>query len=121
MPKRTSAPAAVARRSPRSLLQLPFSASPVDGDGRPQAACTGLDTQIFFARPSELDQPPNKGERSALAVCAVCPAAIRTVCLERDLAQSEITRINGVFGGIRQEERREMYRARQQARSGGAA
>ncbi|MGW6293826.1 WhiB family transcriptional regulator [Streptomyces sp. NPDC055058] len=121
MPKRMSAPAAVARRSPGSLLQLPFGASPVDADGRPQAACAGLDTKIFFARPSELDQPPNRGERSALAVCAVCPAAVRAVCLERDLAQSEITRINGVFGGVRQEERREMYRARQQARSGGAA
>ncbi|MDX3525990.1 WhiB family transcriptional regulator [Streptomyces sp. ID05-39B] len=120
MPKPTSVPAAAVRRSPGSLLRLPFGASPVDAEGRPQAACTGLDTQIFFARPSELDQQPNKGERAALAVCAVCPAQVRAVCLERDLAQSEITRINGVFGGVRQEERRETYRTRQQARSGGA-
>ncbi|MFI1852917.1 WhiB family transcriptional regulator [Streptomyces sp. NPDC020480] len=121
MPKPTSVPAAVVRRSPGSLLRQPFGASPVDAEGRARAACTGLDTQIFFARPSELGQQPNKGERSALAVCAVCPAAVRAVCLERDLAQSEITRINGVFGGVRQEERREMYRARQAAGNGGAA
>ncbi|MFJ8495336.1 WhiB family transcriptional regulator [Streptomyces sp. NPDC094038] len=121
MPKPTSVPAAAARRSPGSLLRLPFGAAPVDEEGRPRAACTGLNTQIFFARPSELDQLPNKGERSALAVCAVCPAAVRTVCLERDLAQSELTRINGVFGGVRQEERREMFRARQAAGNGGAA
>ncbi|MFF7770985.1 WhiB family transcriptional regulator [Streptomyces massasporeus] len=121
MPKPTSVPAAVVRRSPSSLLRLPFGASPVDEEGRARAACTGLDTQIFFARPSELDQQPNKGERSALAVCAVCPAAVRAVCLERDLAQSELTRINGVFGGVRQEERRQMFRARQTAGNGGAA
>lgn len=121
MPKPTSAPVATARRSPGSLLRLPFGASPLDAEGRPQAACMGLDTQIFFARPSELDQQPNKGERAALAVCAACPAAVRAVCLERDLAQSELTRINGVFGGVRQEERRQMYRARQQLRGGGAA
>lgn len=121
MPKPTSVPAAAVRRSPGSLLRLPFGASPVDAEGRARAACTGLDTQIFFARPSELDQQPNKGERAALAVCAVCPAAVRAVCLERDLAQSELTRINGVFGGVRQEERREMYRVRQAAGNGGAA
>ncbi|MGW4825109.1 WhiB family transcriptional regulator [Streptomyces sp. NPDC004227] len=93
----------------------------MDADGRPQAACTGLDTQIFFARPSELDQQPNKGERAALAVCAVCPAAVRAVCLERDVTQSELTRIHGVFGGVRQEERRQMFRARRAAGNGGAA
>lgn len=121
MPKRTSAPVVAVRRSPGSLLRLLFGASPVDADGRLRAACTGLDTQIFFARPSELDQQPNKGERAALAVCVVCPAQVRAVCLERDLAQLEITRINGVFSGVRQEERREMYRARQAAGNGGAA
>lgn len=121
MPKPTSTPAAAARRSPGSLLRPPFGASPVDAEGRARAACMGLDTQIFFARPSELDQQPNKGERSALAVCAVCPAAVRAVCLERDLAQSEITRINGVFGGVRQAERREMHRSRQASGNGGAA
>lgn len=125
MPKRTSVSAAAVRLAPRALGErralLPFGASPGDGEGRPQAACTGLDTQLFFARPSELDQPANKGERAALAVCAVCPAAVRAVCLERDLAQSELTRINGVFGGVRQEERRQMFRARQAAGNGGAA
>jgi WhiB family redox-sensing transcriptional regulator len=93
----------------------------VGAGGRPQAACAGLDTQLFFARPSELDAQPNTGERAALAVCAVCPVGVRAVCLERDLAQSELTRINGVFGGVRQEERRQMYRARQAAGNGGAA
>ncbi|WP_411152174.1 WhiB family transcriptional regulator [Streptomyces sp. A30] len=121
MPKPTSVPAAAVRRSPGSLLRLPFGASPVDAEARARAACPGLDTHLFFARPSELDQQPNKGERAALAVCAVCPAAVRAVCLERDLAQSELTRINGVFGGVRQEERREMFRARQAAGNGGAA
>jgi hypothetical protein len=125
MPKRTSVSAVAVRLAPRALgvrpALLPFGASPVDADGRPQAACTGLDTQLFFSRPSELDQQSNSGERATLAVCAACPAQVRAVCLERDLPQSEITRINGVFSGVRQEERREMYRARQSVRSGGAA
>ncbi|RMI44414.1 WhiB family transcriptional regulator [Streptomyces triticirhizae] len=86
----------------------------MDATGSPQPACTGLDLRAFFPKPSDLGERPTAPERYALAVCAVCP--IRRRCLRDDLnAATDLSDVNGVFGGLRQAERREIIRARAQA------
>jgi WhiB family redox-sensing transcriptional regulator len=67
-----------------------------------QAACTGLDPDIFYP-PSEddLDTAPAK------LVCAEC--SVREPCLEFALAVREK---DGVWGGATERERRRMIRQR---------
>jgi len=74
-------------------------------DWRDDAACRGMDANLFF--------PPEKGAdsvrltREAKAVCAGCP--VRTQCLQFALSSPER---HGVFGGLDDRERRNMKPAR---------
>lgn len=61
---------------------------------RDQAACKGMDTQLFF---------PNKGQvpRLALATCNLCP--VKLDCA--DEANKDKRNIQGVWGGTTHRER----------------
>lgn len=76
---------------------------------RDQAACLGLDTELFFptgATGRALDQI-----EQAKAVCVCCPVAPE--CLEWALETSQDA---GVWGGLSEEERRTLRRSRQRGR-----
>lgn len=70
-----------------------------------QAACAGLDTEIFFSRTS---QPGGASE--AKRVCWSCP--VRAACLEYALDPAHTVRIVGIWGGTTPHERRLIQRAR---------
>lgn len=76
---------------------------------RQRAACTGLDTEIFFPA-SDTDAGPAK------AVCATCP--VRDQCLEWSLATRQE---DGVWGGLTDNERRRLRRRRRDAARRSAA
>jgi WhiB family redox-sensing transcriptional regulator len=67
---------------------------------RKQAACRGLDPELFF---------PKRGASNdvAVAVCASCP--VRDECLEYALNH---TYEHGIWGGASERERRRILRAR---------
>jgi WhiB family transcriptional regulator, redox-sensing transcriptional regulator len=67
---------------------------------RDQAACRGLDTDVFFPLTDE-----EAGE--AKAVCATCP--VRELCLEYALVTRQD---DGVWGGLTETERRRLRRRR---------
>ncbi|MER6549564.1 WhiB family transcriptional regulator [Streptomyces sp. NPDC001250] len=79
------------------------------------AACQGMDSDLFFPdKASPADSAPNEGERKALRVCAPCQ--LKRWCLAQELAEVSVEeRIRGVRGGLRQVERRALYRARNEA------
>lgn len=62
-------------------------------DWRRQAACLGLDTNLFF--------PENGKHEGALLVCAGC--GVREPC--RDFAMSFDIDLHGVFGGMTPQQR----------------
>lgn len=69
---------------------------------RAEAACRGLDTEVFFPLTDE-------EAAEAKAVCATCP--VRELCLEYAL----ITRQDdGVWGGLTEAERRRLRRRRRE-------
>lgn len=79
-----------------------------DDDWRTQAACRGLDPELFF---------PPRGNRTATeakAVCRTCP--VRTQCLDFANSYPEPER-HGVWGGVTERQRRRM-RGSQSARPG---
>lgn len=76
---------------------------------RTQAACRGLDTDIFFPA-SDADAGP------ARAVCATCP--VREACLEWAIATRQE---EGVWGGLTDGERRRLRRRRRDAARRAAA
>jgi hypothetical protein len=78
-------------------------------------ACQGMDTDLFFPdKASAADSAPNEAERKALRVCAPCQ--LKRWCLTQELAEVSVAdRIRGVRGGLRQVERRALYRARNEA------
>jgi WhiB family transcriptional regulator, redox-sensing transcriptional regulator len=70
---------------------------------RDQAACRGLDPEIFY--------PVSDDEADAAkAVCAACP--VRGACLEYALANRER---DGIWGGATERERRRMIRQRRKS------
>ncbi len=70
---------------------------------RQDAACQGLDTNIFF--------PVDEAEAAeAKSVCAVCP--VRIECLEWAILTRQT---DGVWGGLDENERRRLRRRRQEA------
>ncbi len=72
---------------------------------REDAACRGLDTDIFFPDTQE-------DAEEAKAICAICP--VREECLEYALATRQD---DGVWGGMTETERRRLRRRlREQAR-----
>ena len=70
---------------------------------RDQAACRGLDPEIFYPVSDE-------DSDAAKAVCAQCP--VREACLEYALANRER---DGVWGGATERERRRMIRQRRKS------
>ena len=72
---------------------------------RKQAACRGLDVEIFY--PVTEDEADSA---EAKAVCAVCP--VRQACLEHALAHRER---EGVWGGTTERERRRIVRQRRKS------
>lgn len=70
---------------------------------RDDAACRGLDTNVFFAGLGEL-----RTHQLAKAICAKCP--VREECLESALAMSP--ELCGVWGGTTQTERSALRRRR---------
>ena len=77
-----------------------------DTSWRDEAACRGLDTEVFFPlSDEEADE--------AKAICATCP--VREECLEFALLTRQD---DGVWGGLTEAERRRLRRRRRvQARS----
>ena len=72
---------------------------------RSRAACTGIDSDIFY--PATEDETEAD---EAKAICAVCP--VNAICLEHALSAREK---EGVWGGATEKERRRMLRQRRQS------
>jgi WhiB family transcriptional regulator, redox-sensing transcriptional regulator len=75
----------------------------VPGAWQDQAACADADAEVFFS----LDE---EDQREALALCDACP--VRSECLEHALVNREQY---GIWGGVREQDRRRMTRERRQA------
>ncbi len=69
------------------------------------AACTGLDSAIFYPATEEDAEP-------AKAVCTECP--VRIECLEHAINRREH---NGVWGGATEKERQRIIRRRRRERA----
>jgi WhiB family redox-sensing transcriptional regulator len=72
-----------------------------DTNWRSDAACTGVDSEIFF--PVLEDDP--EAAAKAKSICAECP--VREACLQYALATNQAA---GVWGGLDAAERRRMRR-----------
>jgi WhiB family transcriptional regulator, redox-sensing transcriptional regulator len=89
-----------------------MATSPVKWDvdrWRTQAACSSLDTNLFFPDPDVHDDVLPR-IASAKAVCGECP--VRQSCLEFAIRTRQL---DGVWGGHTPEERRSIRRRRQAA------
>ncbi len=78
-------------------------------DWRGRAACTDEDPELFF--PIGTTGPAVEQADAAKRVCAVCD--VREECLEFALATNQDA---GVWGGLTEDERRTLKRARQRRR-----
>jgi WhiB family redox-sensing transcriptional regulator len=79
-----------------------------ENDWRPEAACLGLDPELFFSS----DEIVNRQERlereaEAKAVCTRC--TVRTECLNYAIDAGERY---GIWGGLSPQERRALGRSR---------
>lgn len=95
-----------------------LATSPVKWDvdqWRTEAACSALDTNLFFPDP-ESDDNPLPQIAAAKAICAGCP--VRQSCLEFAIRTRQL---DGVWGGHTPEERRSIRRRRQAAARRAAA
>lgn len=89
-----------------SLARL-FAVEP-ENDWRPEAACRGIDPELFFSS----DEIVNRQERAereaeAKAVCTRC--TVRSECLSYALDAGERY---GIWGGLNSQERRALGRSR---------
>lgn len=76
--------------------------SPMNQTWRANAACTGIDPEIFY--------PASEDEADAAQAKAVCgECVVRETCLEHALVLREK---DGVWGGATERERRRMIRQR---------
>jgi WhiB family transcriptional regulator, redox-sensing transcriptional regulator len=75
-------------------------------DWRQCAGCLGVDTELFF--PIGVTGPAVEQAERAKAVCAGC--SVRGECLEWALATGQH---DGIWGGLGEDERRALRRARQ--------
>jgi WhiB family transcriptional regulator, redox-sensing transcriptional regulator len=82
---------------PANSLALALERS---ADWREAAACRDADVDLFFA----LDEA---SQQAAVAICDTCP--VRVECLEHALATGEQY---GVWGGVREQERKRISRSR---------
>ena len=71
-----------------------------DVNWREQAACAGIDSEVFF--PTSEEEPASE---EAKAICAECP--VREACLQYALATNQAA---GVWGGLDAGDRRRMRR-----------
>lgn len=74
-----------------------------------QGACRNLDTEQFFHPEGERGGTRRRRDDAAKAICTQCP--VITQCREYALAVQEPY---GVWGGLTQEERRELIRQRRE-------
>lgn len=79
----------------------------------PDAACIGTDPELFF--PVGSSAPAQEQTSLARSVCGGC--RVRTECLEWSLATCQDA---GVWGGLDEEERRVIRRARRRATAASA-
>lgn len=77
---------------------------------RPKAACRGYETDLFF--PIGTTGPALEQIEQAKAVCQDCPVSAE--CLEYALRTHQDA---GVWGGMDEDERRTLWRARQRRRT----
>jgi WhiB family transcriptional regulator, redox-sensing transcriptional regulator len=68
-----------------------------------EAACADAPAELFFSNDEE-------DQREALALCEACP--VRSECLEHALATNEQY---GIWGGVREQDRRRLNRERRHA------
>jgi WhiB family transcriptional regulator, redox-sensing transcriptional regulator len=95
-----------------------LATSPVKWDvdhWRTEAACSSLDTNLFFPDP-DTDDDVLPQIAAAKGVCAACP--VRQSCLEFAIRTRQL---DGVWGGHTPEERRSIRRRRQAAARRAAA
>lgn len=81
----------------------------VSADWRHSAACREIDPDLFIGPDGEGDWARARREAKAKRVCAACP--VSDACL--DLATR--TRSEGVWGGLNDDERRNLRRNRRTA------
>ena len=98
----------VARDGVECLQVEPSSRDGAMWGWQQHAACRGQDTTYFFA-PNYFEKKRQKDgrEAKAKALCAQCP--VRDVCLEYAL---KINEEHGVWGGLNEQERRQLVRRR---------
>lgn len=71
------------------------------------AACIGMDQELFFHPWNDTPRNRMHRERNAKAICAGC--IVKTECLDWSLRVQEPY---GIWGGIGEDERREMLKRR---------
>ena len=79
-----------------------------DHHWRHDAECRDTDTSIFF--PEGDDADTQEATAHALRLCAACP--VRDACLEFALRTRQL---DGIWGGLNEEQRRSLRRRRQAA------
>lgn len=84
---------------PVSAPPLPLSVD-APQDWRSAAACREVEVEVFFA----IDEA---SQREAVAICETCP--VRSECLEHAVVNREQY---GVWGGLREQDRKRLVRAR---------
>ncbi|MGH8909348.1 MAG: WhiB family transcriptional regulator [Egibacteraceae bacterium] len=80
-------------------------------DWRPKAACLDINTELFFPVGSTGVAALDQAER-AKQVCAICP--VKAICLQWALTTRQHY---GVWGGLDEQERRNLRRARARQRA----
>jgi WhiB family redox-sensing transcriptional regulator len=75
-----------------------------------EAACTGMDLDLFFGRDGEPAAEREARERRARSGCATCP--VRAACLDHAMTVPERY---GVWGGMSEDERAAHRRRRRRA------
>ena len=83
-----------------SLLTLSDVNWEPSADWRKDAACTGIDSDVFF--PASEDE---LASQKAKDICATCP--VQEVCLQYSLSTNQAA---GVWGGLDEGERRRLRR-----------
>ena len=76
-------------------------------DWQLEGACRGEDPSVFFHPEGERGQAREARQRAAKAICGGCP--VRVECAEHALAAREPY---GVWGGMSEEEREEIWSRR---------
>lgn len=90
---------------PAKLLKLP---PPIveSWEWQRHAACRSVDTSLFYYLDNERGDPRDWRLRHAKRVCRKCP--VKEACLRHALEANET---HGVWGGLSEEERRQLRRS----------